>query len=659
MEILINGKKAFLKKNTSFEYISENSLFTGSESYTLTITFPLKGCPQNIAIFGHLHRQDVKKDKILFDCEIHDKGFFKAGSITVTQINEVEVKTQFLEGRSEHNFNDNFDDVYLNQINLGYPNAEQRNPNNSHPMQEWSLTSTDPNYVALPWVNNTSGNLQNGAKWNSEEERYVWLTPNIQLSFQPYLIYILKKICEVLGYTGHFEPLEQAPYKYLLICNCLPAAWEAWNFAIAMPHWTLTEFFEQLEYFLAGEFTINHKAKMIRFRFIKTVTTNAKNIRIDKVVNKYTVEVSKDNRADYLGSKNLKYAENDNRYWAYRDCRWYIEDNKKYAVVYDQFSQLLEYARTLEISGYKRTERYDRNGNHTGYSESFSRGYRRGTEGHKLFYARDVDTYFVMWCDKAELVSESGGSKWYKYYNHLEPINQFGKYVVDKEADDLELKCVPAWIDDTDDELGPCLFLECGDMGSAVAWTVDTGDDGASSSSSSGSGTVNVGNRSINGSVSVGSSRVYNGPTYVDETDYDSGALAQPQSVRTIEKGEIEKGDAYFDCLYMAFHDIYDRQYHYLLHPYTDKLTRERGFEFSTAPYSMRLEELGLRQSDGVLNIDPMKKYNFSFLMNEIPDPRAIFFIEGGKYICEKITATFHEKTGRSQLLKGVFYKVI
>ena len=41
MEIIINGQQAYLKKNTSFEYISENPLFTGSESYTLTITFPL------------------------------------------------------------------------------------------------------------------------------------------------------------------------------------------------------------------------------------------------------------------------------------------------------------------------------------------------------------------------------------------------------------------------------------------------------------------------------------------------------------------------------------------------------------------------------------------------------------------------------------------
>ena len=58
MEIIINGQQASLKKNTSFEYISENPLFTGSDSYTLTITFPLKDCPQNINIPREMQRID-------------------------------------------------------------------------------------------------------------------------------------------------------------------------------------------------------------------------------------------------------------------------------------------------------------------------------------------------------------------------------------------------------------------------------------------------------------------------------------------------------------------------------------------------------------------------------------------------------------------------
>lgn len=42
MQIRINGRQTALKKGTSFEYVAENRLFSGSDGYTLSITFPLK-----------------------------------------------------------------------------------------------------------------------------------------------------------------------------------------------------------------------------------------------------------------------------------------------------------------------------------------------------------------------------------------------------------------------------------------------------------------------------------------------------------------------------------------------------------------------------------------------------------------------------------------
>ena len=63
MKIIINGKDAVLKKGTSFEFVAENRSFTGSDSYTLSITFPLRGCPENIAIFGYINRTDIDKSR--------------------------------------------------------------------------------------------------------------------------------------------------------------------------------------------------------------------------------------------------------------------------------------------------------------------------------------------------------------------------------------------------------------------------------------------------------------------------------------------------------------------------------------------------------------------------------------------------------------------
>ena len=652
MEILINGQIAVLKKNTSFDYISENSMFTGSDSYTLTITFPLKDCPQNIRIFGHIHRQDVLKSKVTFDCEIRDKTFYKAGCITITQISEVEVKTQFLEGRSEQNFDDTFDTIYLNQLNLGYPEASKRVKANNAPYTVLGFDSENPTYVALPWVNNTTGNLQNGMKCDINSTYNEWMDTRTEITFQPFLLYILNKVCEQVGYTGDFSAIKGTVYRYLLICNTLPATWGAHNFAIAMPHWTLTEFFEQLELFLAGQFTINHKAKTISFQFNKAIAASTKDVMIDKVVNKYTVEVSKDIKSDYLGNSNLVYADNDNRLWAYRSCQWYIDEHKNEAIVYDSFWDLRTYAQTLATSGYSRTESAH------GYRESYWRGYPNASNGHKLFYARDIDTYFIMWNYKTELINSRtmGGTtyNWYKYYYRLEPINQFGRYEVDPDAEDVELKIVPAWIDETDDELGPCLFLECGEMGSAVSWTDETDENGNTTGGISTSGGVTYGGTR---SGSFGASR--GGNYEYDDTDYNNGAFAQGRTAKAIAKGEQEKNDAYFDCIYMGYWDIEIRTFGYLPRPCIDGYEVVRGFYFVYSPYSMRLKDIGGAVAGLVPNIDAKMKYTFSFLADEIPDPRAVFYIEGGKYVCEKLACTFHESTGRSELIKGEFYRII
>jgi hypothetical protein len=129
MQIFINGKPAYIKKGSSFQFVAENRHFTGSDSYTLSITFPLKGCSENIAIFGNIHRTDIDKKQVNFDCTIIDKKFRREGIITVTSISESEVKTQFLEGRSVQNYDVTFDEIYINELQLGsYSPARPTSP---------------------------------------------------------------------------------------------------------------------------------------------------------------------------------------------------------------------------------------------------------------------------------------------------------------------------------------------------------------------------------------------------------------------------------------------------------------------------------------------------------------------------------------------------
>ena len=634
MEIIINGKQAYLKKNTSFDFIFENRLFTGSDSYTLSITFPLKGCAQNIAIFGHIHRADVIKSKVVFDCDIRDGAFFKSGSITITEISDIEVKTQFLEGRSEQNFDATFDDIYLNELDLGYPTT-RKGLSASAALQAYPTN----NWVPLPWVNNYSGNIQNPYTVGSHYVTGFEYT-NEEHSFQPYLLYILKRICDKLGYTYDFYDLEKSQYRTLLICNTLPAAWDAWNFAIALPHWTLTEFFEQLENFLFGEFDINHKAKRIEFHFSNTLAKASGEACIDRVVDSYTAEVSQEDESKYMASCNLKYADNDALLWAYYSCDWFIRANRSKAKIYEKMNDLLKDAEKLKVSGgYEGTGRDGR-----GYSCLMCRGYPNGSDGNRLFYCKENDTYFVMYCYKSELFKSQNNSKWYKYYNRLMSVNQFGERFVSEDADEIELKIVPAWIDGTDDKYGNVLFLDCGEMGSNESWTIT--EDGTSSGSSF------TGART-DGSTAFGRRR--NDP----DIDYDGGDPVQGNASYAISKGSDSKSDEYFSVIYVGFWDGQLLTAGHQPHPVVDRVEVWDNFAYSTHTHTLRLNESTANAMRSVMHkIDGKKKYTFSFLSDTIPSPRALFYIMGQRYICEKITATFHE-SGKSQLLKGVFYRVI
>ena len=94
-------------------------------------------------------------------------------------------------------------------------------------------------------------------------------------------------------------------------------------------------------------------------------------------------------------------------------------------------------------------------------------------------------------------------------------------------------------------------------------------------------------------------------------------------------------------------------------HPIVDKVEVWDNFAYASHTHTLRLNE-GLANSmrSVMYKIDDRKKYTFSFLSDTIPNPRALFYIRGQRYVCEKITATFHE-SGKSQLLKGVFYRVL
>ena len=604
MHIYVNNKLAALKKGTSFEYVSENRLFSGSDGYTLTITFPLKGCPENIAIFGHINRADVAAQKVIFDCEIRDKGFYKFGSITITEISETEVKTQFLEGRSEQNFDKTFDKVYINELDLGAPSITYKS--GITPANAWYPEYSGCKCVALPWVNDYSGNIQNKAEHIVDDavqnrSHYEWSEDTTGLSWQPYLLYITKKICEAVGYAADFSKWEEVEeYKYLLICNTLPHAWYMPAFANALPHWTVEEYFEKLELFLGGEFDFDHRGKRISFAFTQATLAAKRPVCLENVVEEHSTEVKvDDDRCEYLESKNLVYKDCDHEMWKFYSCDWFIKGWQNRVVKYNSMRELLEANRSYRTW----------NGQH-----------HRNHQIDKLLYAADCEAYFVIRPVSRQQVVEWRGPIIHVYYQYkcrLQPVNLFGGRIVsdDDDAEQVEIEFVPAWIDDTEDKYGRVLFL------SFSGYDEDTNT--------------------------------------TSENDSDH-PFQKTHTVSSLEAGEKEKKSEYYDRIYIGW---YDGSNYYqgsrLPYPNVENIViADDWSNFNYAHFSLRINDRQVRRGQIIHNIEPKMKTTFKFLADNIPDVRSVFLIRGKRYVCEKLTATFTEH-GMSQLIKGVFYPIV
>lgn len=602
MNITINGQPAALRQGTSFEFVQENRLFSGSDGYSLTIAFPLRGCRENTRIFGNINRADVMARRLVFDCEIRDGGFVKSGSITITGISDAEVKTQFLEGRTEANFDSTFDKKYINELDLGELGVE--NPQNISPTDAWAMGAYDLSCVALPWVKE-DGVIENEVEFNGGS--YTWKQNIGGLSWQPYLMLVVRRICGAMGYSCDLSEWEESEeHRYMLVCNTLPWAGEM-DFAAALPHWTVQEFFEKMEPFLDAEFEIDHRSRHIAFRFLKNVLVALPTVQLERVVDEHSVDVAvEDGNCDYREAKNLLYAECAHSMWKFISCDWFIRAWRDSVAEYETLEELL--AENKEFASWN--------------GSAF-----RGSQMNALFYARDVDMHFVIRTVTKKLVRENKNSpNLYSYRCVLQPVNLFGGRVVDdrEDADCEELEFVPAWVDFTDEDHGRCLFLPF------------SGFNADSASARPG----------LPGGVEG----------FKQQCD---DWWAQPFAVQRLDNGEAQRRSEFYDKIYIGWWDGSMDGWGKFPYPFTEDVVISDDWSGYFRPHtSLRLNSFSRNAAREVLQVDTHQKTTFKFLTDTLPNPRSLFIIRGKRYVCEKITATFTEN-GMSQMVKGVFWPVI
>lgn len=614
MVIIIDNKQVALPEDFEFEYISENRLFTEADDYSLSITLPLAGCPTNTNIFGHVNRADVHTSKLIFDCEIIAGNFRKSGAAAITDITEADVTVQFLAGRSAQNYVDPLESIFINELELDM-NADAVAKCTSEVEDAWNPYVSGCKYVALPWVSNSSGNIQNC--FIIKSGRRVWHENTKALSRQPYLLEITRAILNNIEYSYDLEDWREHRYlRWLLVCNSLPAAWGIKNFAKALPHWSVKEFFSKLELLLGAEFEFDHNKKSVCFSFLHKQALNAgPTVNIENVVYEHSagVDVS-DPDCQYRGMKNIVFADRGDNVWKYESCNRIDSLERLGKVSFNSLNELMLTAKELRVwSGYK----------------------RRDEVRQKLLYAQDVNAYFVLravdkqWLSPHKPTEEEMKAQILpcKYTLALQPLNQLGGRVTDlsDNAAEEQIDFIPVYKDNTDENFGRMMFL------SPATFDEET--------------------ESENDMIFWGN---------MDPDQYCLNAnnqFRQTTVADAIEQGEPDKNTEYFNNIFVGFWTGEKRSG--CINPVPSTAIFEPDDNFGITRYNFSLNPASESSASGgiFVDIDKRLKFSFQFISDIIPDVRAVFLIRGIRYLCEKITVKF-SNNGMSKLIKGDFYRI-
>lgn len=603
LHILIDGREAVIKKDTSIELAIENRKFSSSDSYSLNISFPLKDCVENMRIFGLMHKRQVRQDRIIYKCVIQDSKISLNGSILITEISDTEVKGQFLEGRSGNSIVSPIADVYINELQIASPSGSK---SATSPAMAWSEQRAD-GCVALPWISNSSGIMHN--KITYKNSAYSWHEETSGLSWMPYLWKVIEGMCECIGYSCDISYIKDSvSLKYLLVCNSLPYAWNIQEVAKALPHWSVEEFFKKLEKLIGGEFRINHNFKSVVYVSDYDADSQAGVVEIT-AVNEFTADVTAiDTDCKSIDVSNIKYKEQSHEMQKFYSCDWLLKLSDSIIMEFENMDALM--------SASKSWIEYEP-GNH-----------HRGQEYSCIYHVKDIDAYFcqlALW----KTSDTVGNTNTLKQKMTLQRLNEFGHRIISDSEDwpEVELDIVPACVMVADQDYWHTLFLDFSSYsseGDSAGLNPDTG-----------------------------------------EYDWNS-ALAQVQPVQMLEAGEKEKKEQFYDCIYLGWWDgkIQDpgsNPFPNVSSTYVNKYwpsVKYEGFKFySTYPFSLSLKDKSSYLNANAKLVDTRIKYNIKFLADFMPNIRSVFIIDGQKYVCEKLTMTLR-KSGFSKLVKGVFWRV-
>lgn len=610
-ELHLNGLPAVLPQNLNIKVNHENVYLTAASQYTLDIELPLQGCPQNLAIFGHINRIDARRRSITLQALLTASGkVILKGSALITSITRRSVKVQLLAGNSEFNFFGKGEGMYINEMD--YSKIIESSPTYSRDILYGGNLPTAENIaefyhklaasyptkkgIYLPIYNETEDCIMNDIYFVCRTDLNNLTYPALRISdsrtsvtsYQPYLCSLIQTIIENMNYTLIQNDLENTVLSQIIVCTKNNGGIKK-----SLPHWTVNEFFRNLEDFLGVVLVVDDVQYTARLIQKKTFFKN-NTVHLTNIVDDFEVEI--DNDADKDKSCGRVGYANNNQH-----------------ARYNLSQDILETAEVISVA-----------------SES-DLNYRINTDEHDRNYIYEwKGTRYIHW-------TKDNGQNYY-----AQPVDQARpRPAIDKTSDsrsrdlDVELKFVPARI--------------------AFKTTIMSSRNGTGRDAT-------ITNESIGYPclVTEGYPLVYTSSTR-------GGRVVNHAIQEFLENDSLlpDKNNAP-DIIEVAFNNGYD--FGLTSSTFTAKLRIATVYQdkvegWGLSPhFSFELNETGQASiyslcHNGLLQIDKTAKRCIRFLHPGSVDPKQLFVIRGKRFVCEKIERQIDSK-GMQPLVTGYFYEV-
>lgn len=306
-QLYINGQPAILPEGFTISFTAENPYFTRSSNYSLDVELPM---PANHAIFGHIHRLDVTKQKTILPATlIVDNRTLIRGSAVLLSVEDTLAKVQLVSGNAELNLLTN-DDIYIDEIDLGTVSWPNNNDNRFQPpanMVNYYGSVDDIEAVWLPvfYQDGDKKVLMNDVIYEFGTNNFTLCPYYGNRCVQPYLLTVIKKIVEHFGYTFDSSFFDDNFLRNVYICSAVNSN----HIAKALPHWTVSKFFDELEKFLCAVTIVNENTKEVRLVGINDYFSSPVKGTIDAsgLLREFEVDIEEDKSEKDLSIGNVSY----------------------------------------------------------------------------------------------------------------------------------------------------------------------------------------------------------------------------------------------------------------------------------------------------------------------------------------------------------------